>query len=142
MAWDSDDFTSAADALVDAVQHPVGFPCRSSTLFARIDLVFAKALRSLSAELLPSWVDPSLCCAPGLCFSRCKTLFLSLLELHKVFVSLLFQPIQIFWQGGALFQSVHFSTLLSSANFIRVCLIPSSRSLMKLLKSIGPNINA
>lgn len=51
-----------------------------------------------SQPVLPSWTLLS------------QDLTLALVELRKVLVIPLFHPIQVFLQGGALFQSVHFST--------------------------------
>ena len=44
--------------------------CRSLIL----SFLSARTPKSLSTELLPSWVDPSLCCTPGLCFPQVQDL--------------------------------------------------------------------
>lgn len=58
----NDFFISASDALVGInQQHPVGFLCSNCTLFTPIEIAVHQELRSLSTELLLSWVDPSPC---------------------------------------------------------------------------------
>jgi len=64
------DFISSGDALVDATQHPAGFFAAAVHCSLILSLLSTRTPRSLSTELLPCQVDPSLCCAPGLCFSR------------------------------------------------------------------------
>ena len=51
-----------------------------------------------SQPVLHSWIM----------FSRVQDLTFVFTELHKILVNPLFQPIQIFLQGGSPFQSVHF----------------------------------
>jgi len=53
-----------------------------------LSLLPTRTPRSLSTELLLSWVDPSLCFTPRLCFPRCKTLHLSLLNFTKFLLAL------------------------------------------------------
>lgn len=62
----NDFFISAADALFDATEHSVGFLYSSITLFFQIELLVHRDSQTLLTELLPSPVDTSLCCTPGL----------------------------------------------------------------------------
>lgn len=97
--------------------------------------------RPLPTELLPSWVDPSLCCTPGLGFSRCKTLHLSSLNFtmfslaHYSCLSRSFCMVALPSQA-----STSSDSLLLLQNFTRIPLIPSARSLWKM-NSAGPSIN-
>ncbi|KAK4828564.1 hypothetical protein QYF61_027533 [Mycteria americana] len=83
---------------------------QDSTLFTHIELVVhqdpqapfhrAAPQPGRSLPVLHSWIM----------FSQVQGLTLVLVEHHNVLVSPLFQPIQIFLQGGSPFQSVHFPT--------------------------------
>lgn len=71
----------AGDVLFDVTLHPVGFLCCRNTQFIHTELVVHQGPPGpFSTELVPSWEDPSMCCSPALCFPRCKTLHLSLLN--------------------------------------------------------------
>ena len=101
--WDNDFFISAGDVLVDATQHPVGFLYCSSTTFTCIEPVvqqdpqipFHRAAHQLgrSQPVLHS----------SIMFSQVWNLTHALAELRKVLVSSLFQPTQVFLQGGSSF---------------------------------------
>ncbi|GAB0187163.1 cAMP-dependent protein kinase inhibitor alpha [Grus japonensis] len=81
-----------------------------STLFTHIELVVHQDHQVLfhKAALKPDGPQPVL--HSWIMFSQVQDLTLVLVELHKVLVSPLFQPIQIFLQGGSPFRSVHFLT--------------------------------
>lgn len=72
-------FLPQRDVLVDVTLHPLDFLCCGNTQLANTELVVHQGPPGpFSTELAPlSWVDPSLCCCPSLCFPRCKTLYLS-----------------------------------------------------------------
>lgn len=122
-----------------------------STLFAFFATAVAHCLfilslmstgtpRCLSTELLHNWVDPSLCYTFGLCFPGCETLHL--LNLTR----LLLAPFSgVFRSSCRVVLPSKMPTsplsLTSSANSVRVHLIPLSRSLMKILNSVGPNFS-
>ena len=105
-------------------------------------ILSTRTSRSLSAELLSSWVDPSLCCTLGLCFPRCKTLHLSLLNFIMFLVA---RSSSLSRSSCRVARPSEVSTsplsLVSSTNFIRVHLVLSPRSLTKIWNGIGPNIN-
>jgi len=98
--------------------------------------------RSFYTELLPLWVDPSLCCTPEFCFPQCKTLYLSLLNFIRFLLahssSLSRSSCRVTYPSKVSSSPL---SLLLLANFIRVYLILSSRSLKKILNSTGPNTN-
>lgn len=62
--------------------------------------------RSLSIELFPSQVDPQPVLLSWIMFFHVQDLTFVLIELHKVLVSLIFQPVQVLLQGVSPFQSV------------------------------------
>ena len=98
--------------------------------------------RFLSTEVLTSQVDLSLCYTPGSWFPTCKTLHLSFLN----FIRFLLAHSSSLSRSScrvALPYKVSTSalSLISLENFIRVHLVPSSRSLLKLLNSVRPSIN-
>lgn len=68
----------------DVTQHPVNFLC---TLFTHIELLVHQDPRSLSTQLLSIQVDLILCCTPGSCLPRRKTLHLSLLNFIKFLIA-------------------------------------------------------
>lgn len=107
-----------------------------ATPCAHIVLAVHRSPKSFSTELLPSQIDLSLCCSPGLC-SRVQDLMF--VELHEV-VSPLFQLIQVFLQGGCPFWTVNFPTWFGV--FIRLCVTlgPIVQVTYEKLNSIGPNI--
>ena len=74
-----------------------------------LSLLCTVTLKSLSIELCLSWVDPSLCCPPGLFFHRCKTLHLSLLNFKRSLSAYYCILSKVLLQGGSPFQSVYFA---------------------------------
>lgn len=74
-------------------------------------------------------------------FSQVQDLTLVLAEFHKVLIRPLFQPIQVFLQRGSLEVSTSPLSLLSLPDFIRIHLITSSRSSLKILNTFGPYIH-
>lgn len=81
--WGKYFFICAGDALVDAAQHPVSCLAAAASCSLMVSCLSTRNPRSVDTELLLRWVDTSLCCTSGLCFSRCKTLHLTLLNLIR-----------------------------------------------------------
>jgi len=108
-----------------------------------LSLMSTRTPRSLSTEMLHCQVDPSLSCTPVLCFPSCKTLHFSMLHFIRFLLAHSSSLSRSFCRV-ALSPTVSTSprSLVSLANFIRVSLIPSSTSLMKILNNVGPNIDS
>lgn len=85
--WDSKFLISAGDALVDAAQPPAGFLCPSCILVTHTELLVHQDPKILSIKLPHRQADPSLCWNSGLCFPRCNTLHLSLLNFTGFFLA-------------------------------------------------------
>ena len=130
--WDNDLLVSAGDALVGATQHPVGCLCHSSTLFTYIEFIvhqepqvpFHRAAVHLgrSQPVPHCWI--MFCQVQVLTFSLLN--FIRLLLAHSS--SLSRSSCRVALPSEA---STSLLTLISLAKFIRVHLVPSSRSLMK-----------
>lgn len=98
-----------------------------------LSLLSTKAPSSLSTQLLPSQVDSSLFCPPGLGFPRCKTIHLSLLNIIRFLLAHCFSISRSSCRVAVPSEVSTFPhSLVSLAKFIWVRLMPSSRSLMKI----------
>ncbi|KAK4825412.1 hypothetical protein QYF61_027178 [Mycteria americana] len=81
-----------------------------STLFTHIELVVYRDCQVPFHKAAPQPGRPQVVLHSWIMFSQVQDFTLVLIEPHKVLVSPLFQPIQVFLQGGSPFRSVHFST--------------------------------
>lgn len=103
-------------ALVDAAQHPVGFLCCSSILFTCGELLVhqepqvcshrAASLMGRYQPVLHFWIT----------FYMMQDITLDPVELNKVLVSSLFQPVQVSLQGNWVSEVTEDSTLSTEAD--------------------------
>lgn len=111
----------------------LGSPCQCCHCWFMFNLV-SRTSRFFSAELLSSWMIPSIYWCQGFSLPTCTTAHL--VELNETLSSPPLQPAD---------SMAHFSTtllcFLSSANLLRVHYSTSSRSLTKMLNRIGTSTN-
>lgn len=118
-----------------AAKNVISFLSAKGPLLAHIQLASTSTPSSSSAELLPSWVAPSM--VPGVVPPPVQDTSL-LVELHVVPVSPALQPAKAAsrWQHG-LWWGSHSLSLLSAYS-LRVPSTPSFTSLMKVLNRLDP----
>lgn len=114
-----------------------------------LNLLSTRTPRSLSIKLLPSQADFSLCCSSGFYFFRCNTLYLSFLNFIG-FYGIHRTPSMKGFLAHSSRQSrsscrvvspflTHFGTTDKLCKGIH--LIPSSRSHIKIVSGVEPNIH-
>ena len=123
--------TCFSHAAHDAVSNPGS--CKS-TLMAYLKVLPCKLAFQLSSPQLvlvhrvnPLWI---------------QNFAFPFVELHEIPVSTFLKPVNTLWMAAHPSGYImHSSSAMSSANLLMVHSVPSSRSLMKRLNSIGPHIS-